>query len=133
MNADIDIYMVYTSTNVHSTYENLHHSKIMRMKATAPSGAYCRNMAWKLMLRAALRYFSDSERKEVDKWDMPEVQESSGKPEASKLRVHARSSESPLHNNSSMFFVMILVTSCNSSFSLSMPDAFAALAVRVSW
>jgi hypothetical protein len=28
-------------------------------------------MAWKLMFLAALRYFSDSERSEVDRWDIP--------------------------------------------------------------
>jgi len=41
------------------------------------------------------------------------------------------SRESPLHSSSSIFLVMILVTSCRSSFSLSRPDD-AALAVRVS-
>jgi hypothetical protein len=37
----------------------------------APSGAYLRSMAWKLMFRAAFRYFSDSERSEVERWDIP--------------------------------------------------------------
>lgn len=32
-----------------------------------------------------------------------------------------------------MFFVIILVTSCNSLFSVSNPELFAALAVLVSW
>ena len=32
-------------------------------------------MAWKLMLRAALRYFSDSERSELDKCDIPRGEE----------------------------------------------------------
>ena len=49
-------------------------------------------------------------------------------------RVHQKhilSSESPRHNNSSMFFVIILVTSCRSSLSLSRLDP--APAARVSW
>ena len=37
----------------------------------AATGAYCRIIAWKLMLRAALRYFSDSDRSDVDKCDIP--------------------------------------------------------------
>lgn len=41
------------------------------MKTIAASGAYCRIMAWTLIFRAALRYFSDSERSDVDKWDIP--------------------------------------------------------------
>lgn len=45
--------------------------------------------------------------------------------------MNLRSSESPLHNNSSMFLVMILVTSCSSSFNLSRLDPPATL--RVSW
>ena len=44
---------------------------------------------------------------------------------------HALSSESPRHSNSSIFFVMILVTSCRSSLSLSRLEP--ALAARVSW
>lgn len=42
---------------------------------------------------------------------------------------------SPLHRSSSIFFVMILVTSCNSLFKRSMPpelESAAAVAVRVS-
>jgi hypothetical protein len=50
---------------------NLHHSRMIIMRSIAPKGAYCRIMALKLMLRAALRYFSDSERSEVDKCDIP--------------------------------------------------------------
>lgn len=38
---------------------------------TAASGAYCRSIAWKLMLRAALRYFSESVRSDCDKCDIP--------------------------------------------------------------
>jgi hypothetical protein len=41
----------------------------------APNGAYCRNIALKLMLRAALRYFSDSVRSELDKCDIPKDEE----------------------------------------------------------
>ena len=43
----------------------------------------------------------------------------------------SRSSESPLHSSSSIFLVIILVTSCRSSFSLSKLED-AAFAVRVS-
>ena len=50
---------------------NLHHRRMIIIKSRAPKGAYCRIMALKLMLRAALRYFSDSERSEVDKCDIP--------------------------------------------------------------
>lgn len=56
------------------------------------------------ILRAALRYFSDSSRRLLDMWLM-------------------RSSESPRQSKSSMFLVMILVTSCKSSFNLSNPFA----------
>jgi hypothetical protein len=50
---------------------NLHHRRMIIMNSIAPKGAYCRIMALQLMLRAALRYFSDSERSEVDKCDIP--------------------------------------------------------------
>ena len=36
-------------------------------------GAYCRIIAWMLIFRAARRYFSDSERSDVDRCDMPGV------------------------------------------------------------
>ena len=45
--------------------------RMIRIIRIAPNGAYCRSMALKLMLRAALRYFSDSDRREVDKCDIP--------------------------------------------------------------
>ena len=45
--------------------------KMMRMRATAPMGAYCRIIALMLIFLAARRHFSDSDRSEVDKWDMP--------------------------------------------------------------
>lgn len=45
---------------------------IRKIKARAPNGAYCRIMAWMLILRAALRYFSDSVRNEVDRCDISE-------------------------------------------------------------
>ena len=35
-------------------------------------GAYCRIIACMLIFLAARRYFSDSDRSDVDKWDMPE-------------------------------------------------------------
>ena len=44
---------------------------MIRMKSIAPKGAYWRSIALKLMFRAALRYFSDSERNELDKCDIP--------------------------------------------------------------
>ena len=45
----------------------------MRMtnSPTAPKGAYWRSIAWKFMFLAALRYFSDSERNDVDRCDIP--------------------------------------------------------------
>jgi hypothetical protein len=112
---------------------NLHHSRMIIIKSIAPKGAYCRIMALKLMLRAALRYFSDSERSELDKCDIPR-EKSKSIATASCLETtseHLRSSESPRHNNSSIFFVIILVTSCRSSLSLSRLDP--AFAARVSW
>jgi hypothetical protein len=45
---------------------------------------------------------------------------------------YARSSESPRQSSSSMFLVMIRVTSCSSLFSVSRAPP-PALAVRVSW
>lgn len=54
-------------TSCTADYENLHHNKMMMMKTTAANGAYCRIIAWILMFRAALRYFSDSERRDVDR------------------------------------------------------------------
>ena len=45
----------------------------MIIKTMAPTGAYCRSIAWKLTFRAALRYFSDSERRDDDRWDIPGV------------------------------------------------------------
>jgi hypothetical protein len=53
------------------SYENLHHRRMIRMNAIAATGAYCRIIASTLIFRAALRYFSDSDRSEVDKWDIP--------------------------------------------------------------
>lgn len=52
-------------------HQNLQYMKIIRISATAPSGAYWRNMACKLIFLAAFRYFSDSERKDVDRCDIP--------------------------------------------------------------
>lgn len=105
------------------------------MKAIAPNGAYCRSIACRLILRAALRYFSDSDRSDVERWDISAgrlVSRIAGR----KVSRNALSRESPRHNNSSMLFVMILVTSCRSPFSLSKFDSdelVAAVAVRVSW
>jgi hypothetical protein len=83
-----------------------------------------------LILRAALRYFSDSERSDVERWDIP-VSLRQFK-EVQSEEINTLSKESPLHSSSSIFLVMILVTSCKSSFNFSSPDA-AAFAVRVSW
>ena len=46
--------------------------------------------------------------------------------------MHVRSSESPLQSSSSMFLVMMRVTSCSSSLSLSNGELLA-LIFRVSW
>lgn len=90
--------------------------KTIMKKAIPPTGAHFRNIAWRLILRAALRYFADSDRSEVDKVDMP----------GRRVSILARSTEcdsrsklSPRHNRSSMFLVMIRVTSCSSAFILS--------------
>jgi hypothetical protein len=63
-----DIYKEITERDCHV---NLHQMRMIIMKSIAPKGAYCRSMALKLMFRAALRYFSDSERRELDKCDIP--------------------------------------------------------------
>lgn len=52
-------------------YQSLHHKIKITRKIMAAIGAYWRIIALTLMLRAALRYFSDSARREVDKCDMP--------------------------------------------------------------
>jgi len=49
-----------------------------RMNTMAATGAYCRSIAWKLMFRAALRYFSDSDRSDVDRCDIPVMKGSDG-------------------------------------------------------
>jgi len=61
---------VYTSLPG-QPHENLQYSSIIRINATAPNGAYWRIMALILIFLAAFRYFSDSERREVDRWDIP--------------------------------------------------------------
>ena len=43
----------------------------MTNRPTAPKGPYWRNIAWKFIFLAAFRYFSDSERSDVDKCDIP--------------------------------------------------------------
>jgi|SRR5712671_8239193 len=50
---------------------NLHQMRMITTKSMAANGAYCRKRAWKLMLRAAFRYLSDSVRSELDKCDIP--------------------------------------------------------------
>jgi len=62
---------ICTKRSERKCHVNLHHSRMIIIKSIAPKGAYCRIMALKLMLRAALRYFSDTERSEVDKCDIP--------------------------------------------------------------
>lgn len=114
-------------------HENLHHSRMIRMKMTAPIGAYWRSIAWMLMFRAALRYFSDSDRREDERCDIPEEWNALQHIVNSDSIEHVLSSESPLHSNSSMFLVIMRVTSCRSSLSLSRFELPAAFAVRVSW
>lgn len=99
--------------------------------ATAPKGAYCRMSAWRFTFLAALRYFSDSERKEVDRCDIPA--KCQGMKEELAESQRSLSNESPLHRSSSIFLVMMRVTSCKSLFILSKFDDPAALAARVSW
>ena len=84
------------------------------------------------MFRAALRYFSDSERSDVDRCDISEKIIRQFACIVRETTEDALSRESPRHRSSSMFFVIMRVTSCRSSFSLSILEA-AALAVRVSW
>jgi hypothetical protein len=112
-------------------HENRHHNMMIRISATAPNGAYCRMSAWMFIFLAALRYLSDSERKEVDKCDIPV--KCQGMKEEPIESPHLLSNESPLHKSSSMFLVMIRVTSCNSLFNLSKFDDPAVSAARVSW
>lgn len=64
-------YIYRKTTDRERAHENLHHRKTIIMNTMAASGAYCRIIAETLIFRAALRYFSDSERREVDKWDIP--------------------------------------------------------------
>jgi hypothetical protein len=123
---------IYTKRSGAERHVNLHQMKMIIIKSIAPKGAYCRSMALKLMLRAALRYFSDSERSELDRCDIPRDIDSLQVHHVSRLRrKHLRSSESPRHNNSSIFFVIILVTSCRSS--LTLPRLDPAPVARVSW
>ena len=51
--------------------DNLQNMMMSRMNTIAATGAYFRSIACTLMFRAALRYFSDSDRRDVDKWDIP--------------------------------------------------------------
>lgn len=44
--------------------------KMMKINTTAAIGAYWRIIACTFMFRAALRYFSDSERSDVDRCDI---------------------------------------------------------------
>ena len=62
---------IHVEKYVQRDHVNLHHRRMIIIKSIAPKGAYCRIMALKLMLRAALRYLSDSKRREVDKCDIP--------------------------------------------------------------
>ncbi|SRR6266403_306022 len=67
----------YVQRDQAECHVNLHQSRTIIIKSIAPKGAYCRIMALKLMLRAALRYFSDSERSEFDKCDIPRIENKS--------------------------------------------------------
>ena len=71
----------------------------------------------------------------MERWDISASEQVNSIPKQD-CETNALSKESPRHNNSSMFLVMILVTSCKSPFSLSRFDSdelAAAVAVRVSW
>jgi hypothetical protein len=82
------------------------------------------------MFLAALRYLSDSERREVDRCDIPIKYQRMKKEH--RETPNSLSNESPLHKSSSMFLVMIRVTSCSSLFNLSKFDDPAVSAARVS-
>ncbi len=47
---------------------------MINISAMAPTGAYCRSIACQLIFLAALRYFSESARSDVESWDIPGVQ-----------------------------------------------------------
>jgi hypothetical protein len=51
--------------------KNLQYRNKVMNNPMPTSGAYFRMRAWRLMFLAALRYFADSERSEVDRWDIP--------------------------------------------------------------
>ena len=91
-------------------------------------------MASQLIFRAARRYFSDSERSDVERWDIS-AGDQINKDEPNIIKIKSENSLSklsPLHKSSSIFFVIILVTSCKSSFNRSKLDPAVADAVRVS-
>jgi len=88
-----------------------------------------------LTFLAALRYLSDSERSDVERCDISEREKGvrMTKPLTQGRQAKALlSSESPRQRSSSIFFVIIRVTSCSSSFSLSKFELPAALAALVS-
>lgn len=91
-----------------SSQKNRHHMKMMKTIPIPPTGTHFRNSISRLMFLAAFLYFADSDRNEVDRCDIPAV--SSFEP------LHSRSKLSPRQSRSSMFFVMILVTSFRFSF-----------------
>ena len=92
----------------------------MKKNPSPAIGAHFRISAWRLMFLAAFRYFTDSARKEVERCDMPRVVSWVLMNEAEKAASsdqNSRSRLSPRHSRSSIFFVMILVTSFKLSFS----------------
>ena len=86
-----------------------------------------------LTFLAALRYRSDSERSDVERCDISEMGARVSKSLTQGRQAKALlSSESPRQRSSSIFFVIIRVTSCSSSLSLSKFELPAALAALVS-
>ena len=79
-----------------SAQKKRHHMKNIMIRPSAPKGPYCFSMSSQLMRTAARRYFLLSSRSRA-------------------LRSPIRSRLSPRYSRSSMFLVMTLVTSRNSS------------------
>ena len=80
------------------------------------TGAHFRNNASRLMFLAAFLYLTDSARSDVDRWDIPRTSYQHPYPSVRSHHLDSRSRLSPLHSKSSIFFVMILVTSFKFSF-----------------
>ncbi len=48
-----------------------HHMNRMEKNPMPPIGAHLRSRACRLIFLAALRYFADSDRNDVERWDIP--------------------------------------------------------------